>query len=180
MLVDLAIVALLVGGVLLGALRGALRQLVALGAWLVAFVLSAHLRSPIADWLVAQLTGYSRPYLEMVAFVAAFALLFAIALAVIELRGTTVHLSTRPLVDDVVGGLLMLGVTILAVASIAFALDTHYGRATPERTNEFAVLTQIDAALDDSAIVTQLRGSLMPGLQSLLGPLLPPDVRNFR
>ena len=65
MLADVAIVLFLVGFVLVGFFRGALRQLLVLGAWLVTFVVAAQGRNFIADYLRAQEPDFSVQYAQM-------------------------------------------------------------------------------------------------------------------
>jgi uncharacterized membrane protein required for colicin V production len=97
-LADVAIVLFLVGFLLVGFFRGALRQLLALGAWLVAFVIAAQSRNFIADYLRSQEPDFSVQYAQMLGFLIGFVILFAAALALIELSGRTVTLSHRPIV----------------------------------------------------------------------------------
>jgi uncharacterized membrane protein required for colicin V production len=49
---DLLIGALLVLGVLLGVFRGALRQLIIVGAWVVVFMASVYLRQTVGDFIL--------------------------------------------------------------------------------------------------------------------------------
>jgi membrane protein required for colicin V production len=177
-LVDAAIVLLLVGAVLLGIFRGAIRQLICLGAWLVAFIVAAHARPPIVDWLIGQEPDFSRQYAEMVALVLAFVVLFGLAVIVIQVGGRTVQLSSRPLVDEVVGAVVMLFVGLLAIASLQVALGTYYG-ATPEApTQEMEALRTLYVELERSAIANAVGDTLTPAIKTLLGPLLPADVHS--
>jgi membrane protein required for colicin V production len=175
-LADVAIILLLVGAVLIGVFRSALRQLLCLGAWLVAFILAAHIRPPIADYLIAQEPDFTRHYAEMVAFVIAFVILFTLAVIVIEIGGRTVELSSRPLVDEVVGGVVMLFVGILAVAGLQIALATFYAVPTEGPTAEIEFLRSLHVELEKSTIGGALRDTLDPAIKTLLGPLLPADV----
>jgi membrane protein required for colicin V production len=183
-LADVAIVLFLVGCVLIGFFRGALRQLIALGAWLVAFVVAAQGRNFLGDYLRAQEPDFSVQYAQMLSFLVTFAILFLAALAIIELSGRTITLSTRPVVEEVIGGGTMLFVGVLALTAVLIALGTFYGlvdfrpRPGPFST-EVDLVRQLNAALADSKIVAVLRDTLVPAVQSLLGPLLPPDVRQF-
>ena len=177
MLADVVIIMALLGAVLVGVFRGALRQFIVLGALLVTFIVAAQVRPPIAGWLIAQEPDFSAQYAEMISFVLAFVVLFGVALVIIETGGRTIVLSGRPLVDEVQGGFLMLGAGLLWVTALLAALGTYYA-VTPEGvTAELELLRELNAALETSAIATALRDSLVPALQTLLGPLLPADVR---
>jgi colicin V production protein len=155
------------------------RQLIALGAWLVSFIVAAYLRGPLGDWIAAQGGGYSRAYVEMLAFGIAFVVLFALAVVVIEIGGSTIQLTQRVALDQVLGGFLALGVGLLVIGALLIVLDGYYiyagGPAVGAPDIDF--VRALHAALDRSAIVQSLRGSLVPGLISLLGPLLPADIR---
>lgn len=175
---DFVLVVLFVLAFLLGFVRGAVRQLVALGALLVAFILAAHLRLPVADWLVTQDARFSIEYGQMLGFVLVLAVIFGLALLVIQVTGSTMQVSSRPMVDDVLGGLLMLGVSVLAVASLLVALGTYFDVEQTTTTAEVGLVSAANAELEDSAIAAVLRAELVPGLVSLLGPLLPADVRD--
>jgi uncharacterized membrane protein required for colicin V production len=176
-LTDVVIVLVLIACVVIGVFRGALRQLILLGAWLLALVLAAQIRQPFADWLLGQEPDFSRQYAGMVVFIVGFLVLLTIALVVIELGGRTIVLSHQPAVDEVLGGALMLGVGLLAVAGLLIALGTYYGAEPRGVTAEIPLLSNLNNAVEGSAIVHALRDSLIPGLLALLGPLLPADVR---
>ncbi len=179
MLADVAIILFLVGCVLIGFFRGALRQLLALGAWFVAFVVADQGRNFIGDWLRGQEPDFSVQYANMLAFLIGFSVLFLAALAVIELSGRTITLSHRPIVEEMVGGLLMLFVGLLAVSAVLIALGTYHAQPHPEFTAEVDLVRQMNAALSGSQIVHTLNVWVVPGIQSLLGPLLSPDARHF-
>jgi membrane protein required for colicin V production len=176
---DIALVAFLAAAFFVGIVRGAVRQLVALGAWFVTFVVAAYLRNPVGDWIAAQQLQLSPDYVHMLGFVLSFLVLFGLAVLVIEVGGTTLQLTRQPLVDDVVGGIVGLGVGLLVVASLVIALDTFYATGPPAGTAELDFVHAIEVALQRSTIVQSLHTSLVPGLVSLLGPLLPTDVRRL-
>lgn len=179
MLADIAIVVFLVSFLLIGFFRGAPRQVLALGAWLVAFVVAAQSRGFLADWLRAQEPDFSVQYANMLGFLVGFLVLLIGALAIIELSGRTVTLSSRAIVEEAVGGAGLLLVGVLAITGVLFALDTYYA-APSGFTEEVDLVRQLRTALGESRIATALHDTLVPLVQSLLGPLLPPDVRHFR
>ena len=175
---DLALLVLFAGAFALGYVRGGVRQLIALGAWLVSFVVAAFLRAPVADWIAGQAPHFTRDHVDMLAYLLVFIVLFGLALAVVEVGGKTIHLTERVIVDRIVGGTLALGVAVLTVGAVMIILDTYYGQvplAAPG--TELGLIGDFSAALDRSAIARSLNGSLVPGLVALLGPLLPGDVR---
>lgn len=179
MLADVAIGLFLVACVLVGFFRGALRQVLALGAWLVAFVIAAQGRDFLADWLRGQEPDFSVEYAHMLGFLIGFAVILLVALAIIELTGRTITLTNRPLVEDLLGGGLMLVFGLLALTGVLIALGTYYAASNPGFTAEVDLVRQLNLALFDSKIVGVLRDTLVPWIQTLLGPLLPPDARHF-
>jgi membrane protein required for colicin V production len=178
-LADVAIILFLVGCVLFGVFRGAVRQLLAVGAWLVAFVVAAQGRGFLADWLLAQEPDFSDRYALMLGFLIGFAVLLVAALVLVELSGRTITISSSPLVEEIVGGGVLLFVGLLVVTGLLIALGTHYSAGGGEFTAEVDLVTRLSTALNDSNIARVLRDTLVPAVQTLLGPLLPADVRSF-
>lgn len=174
---DLVLVVLVAGGFLLGFLRGVMRQLIALAAWVVCFVVAAQLMRPVANWYVEQDPQYSLQYVDMLAFGVIFLVLFGIALVVIEVVGNVSDLTTHHALDEVLGGILASGVVLLTIASSIVILNTYYGLDSPGPTAQIGILTDLQGLLERSAIAGWLSDSLIPGLGSLLGLVLPEDVR---
>lgn len=179
MLADVAIVLFLIGCLLIGVFRGALCQLLALGAWLIALVVAAQARGFLGDWLRAQEPDFSLQYANMLGFVIGFAVIVVAALVIVELSGRTITISDRPIVEEIVGGGIMLFVGVLAVTGLLMALGTYYSSAPRGFSAEVDLVSRLFGALHDSTIGRALHDTLMPAIQTLLGPLLPPDVRSF-
>ncbi len=175
---DIAIILLLAGGFILGVVRGAVRQLIVLGAWLVAFLLAPYLRPLVGDWITANTTEYSREYVDMMAFLASFIVLFALAVIVIQIGGATIQLSQRAGVDEILGGFLMMGAALLAVAAVVIAIDSYYVNPILGGAEQ-PIIHEIHLALERSAIVDAMHNALIPGLIAILGPLLPADIRTL-
>jgi uncharacterized membrane protein required for colicin V production len=176
-LADIAIAVLLIALFLVGFFRGALRQLLALGATLVTFVIAAHGRNFLGDYMRAQEPDFSVQYASMLGFLVTFVILLIAVLAIIELSGRTVTLSNRAIVEEVVGGGALLLVGVFAITGVLFALDTYYV-APSGFTAQVDLVTQLRTGLGESRIATALHDSLVPLVHSLLGPLLPADVRH--
>ena len=175
--VDVALLILLAAGFLLGVLRGAVRQLIVLGAWLVTFIVAAYLRPTVGDWIALNAGEYSRAHVDMLAFAGSFLVLLTLAVLVIEIGGRTVQLTQRVAVDEILGGFLALGATILVIGSFAIIFDTYYATGPSLANAELDIARQLNAAFGRSAIIRAMHDSLIPGLVALLGPVLPPDIR---
>ena len=92
---------------------------------------------------------FSREYIDMLALLSTFVIVFTLVVVLVELRGTTVHLSKRAWVDEILGGLLGLGWMLLAVATVAIALDSFYllvGPRAPTRYRSSASSTRPSSA----------------------------------
>lgn len=174
---DIALMLVLVGGFLLGIFRGPVRQLVGLGVVLVAFLVAAYLRPTVGDWISAQAVDYSREYNEMLAFGLSFAVLGGLGLIVVQVVGTTTHLTRRPTFDAILGGLLGIGVALISLAVLMIVLDTYYAAEQSGASGQLAFVRELEAALRNSAIARSIHESLVPLLLTVFGPLLPADVR---
>ena len=175
-LTDVLLVVVFAAAILLGALRGSVRQLLALGGWLVTVIMAADLRAPVAEALTSQFPNVSEDHAHMAAFVLAFLVLFGIALVAVQATGIKVQLTMRPYVDEAVGGAVMLLVAVLAVASVLIALDTYYIGAPPGEP-QIGLADALHDALQPSAIAAFLREKVNPVVLGLLSPFLPADVR---
>ena len=174
---DLALIVLLVGAFVVGYLRGAVRQLIVLGTWVVLFIASAHLRPVVGDFIADNMPQYSGDYIDMLAFLSTFLILFPLAVAAIELRGATVQLTRRQVFDEILGGLLALGWMLFAIATVAIGLDSFYLLDAAAGADEIGFVRDLYSAFERSGIVRYMHESLIPALLALLGPLLPADIR---
>jgi hypothetical protein len=114
----------------------------------------------------------------MMAFLASFIVLFALAVIVIQIGGATIQLSQRAGVDEILGGFLMMGAALLAVAAVVIAIDSYYVNPILGGAEQ-PIIHEIHLALERSAIVDAMHNALIPGLIAILGPLLPADIRTL-
>ena len=174
---DLVIILLLAGGFMLGFYRGAVRQLTSIGAWLVAFLLAAHLAGLAGRLLVEQAPTYSAEYATFLSFGALFVLLLGAGALVFQVYGANVALTRRELLDNIIGGLSGTLLVILVVAGLLVVLDSYFVQPTPPTSAEFGVLRDTYVLTLDSAIANSMRQTLIPLLGGVLGPILPADLR---
>ena len=177
MAVDLVVILLLAGGFLLGFFRGAIRQLTSIGAWLICFLLGAHLAPVVGRWLVGQAPTYSFQYGQLLSFGAIFIILLTAALILFQVVGTTMTLTRHELLDNVLGGLLGATLVLLIATSLVVILDSYYTLPVLPATAELPVLREAWLASESSAIANGLRASLIPLLGAVLGPILPSELR---
>ena len=176
MLMDIVLLSILALGLGVGLLRGVVRQALLVGAWLVVFVVAAHLRGPAGDWLATASPQYALDYATMLAFLAIFLVGFIGAMILAEATGGGSRLTSHPRIDALLGGVLGLLVVTLALAAVVGILDTYFATRTEGSAGELTWLRSTYQALDESFITGLLRDTVNPLLGTLLAPLLPGDV----
>jgi uncharacterized membrane protein required for colicin V production len=159
----------------LGAWRGALRQLLLAAAWLLSFLSAAYLRDVVAKWISPQQSDLSFQYDQMVAFLATFIVLFAVLALIIEITGTRMNVFRRQWMDDWLGGLVAVGIAVLVIGSLMVIFDSYYAGNYPASV-ELGIVQSIHSGLIGSGIGGALHNSLVPGLLAVGGLLLPSNV----
>jgi uncharacterized membrane protein required for colicin V production len=174
---DVMLILILAGAFLIGFFWGIVRGLIALAAWVVVFLLAAHLSGPVGDYLQNQWRNFSPEYNHMLAFLILFGLLFSASLVIIQIgtKGSQ-DLSRYPLVDDIVGGLVGATLAVLAVAAAMAILRTFYEPAAVSVAGA-EWTADLYVALKRSTIGGQIGTGLVPMIAALLGPLLPATIR---
>lgn len=174
---DLFIVLLVAGAIVLGFVRGSIRQALALAAWPVTFLLAANLSPSLGRWLVSQAPTYSTEYGVMLAFGAVFALLFVAAVLIFQVTGSTMTISRNTTIDSLVGavlGALLAGLTVIAIIVV---LDSYYAVTAAPGNYHIELLGEIYSVSRESIIAEALRETVIPLLGDLLAVLLPDNVR---
>jgi uncharacterized membrane protein required for colicin V production len=169
------------GAAAIGSIQGALRQVLGFGAFAVSFLLAANLRESVGGWFAQYWTTVPEQFSQMFGFGFAFAAIFILCLVLITVfyRRSRIFAGLR-YADELVGAALALVLAIVVVSSVAFILDGYYQMTgIPATTGDVQWLRSLHAALDDSAIVGELRGTVIPALVGILGPLLPEAVRGL-
>lgn len=158
MTVDLAVLAVLVVAAIAGALSGALRQLVSLGAALLAVAAARGLSHPVGEGLARRFTPSARVLAPALLFLGVFSLASLLGRAALRLGGLAG--AVRGPVDRSAGALLggaKAGVVALAVLSLwALAGDlVPEGIARYARGSDFVAVAKahnlVVASLDPQA-----------------------------
>jgi uncharacterized membrane protein required for colicin V production len=175
--IDYLIVILLAGAFVLGFAQGLLRQVVSVFWWLIAFVIAAQLRTPVGAYLGGYWTTLAPGYSEMIAFGLLFLVIFLLANVLTQLVYKPTPVAARlARLDDVLGGVVGVFVAVLIMASVAVMLDSFY--AVPHSGgNEVTWIQDLNGALRDSAVVSGVRGAVVPPVLAILGPLVPAALR---
>lgn len=174
---DILLILILAGAFLVGFFWGVLRGLLGLLAWVVVFLLSAHLSDPLGNYLQKQWTNFTPAYVHMLSFLLSFGVLFGLGLFLIQIgtRGSQ-DLSRYPLVDDILGGLLGISLAVLAIAAVMAILSTFYDPQL-EATGAAQWTRELYVALKGSTIGAQIATGLIPIMNGLFDPLLPSALR---
>jgi len=180
-LADGVLVALFALAFFVGYTQGVLRQLLGIGVFLVAFIIGAYLRSPVGTWLASNWTWLPAEFSAMVAFIASFLVVLGVLTLTVEVYYERVMLAPRyAVIDELAGGVLAVLVALLVLSVLVLASDAYYhGVGVTPPSGDVGWMRSLYKALDGSALVHFTRTGLIPGLQSLLGPLLPAAVRTL-
>jgi uncharacterized membrane protein required for colicin V production len=174
-LVDLAILIVLFGAFIVGAMQGAIRRILGIISIVFAFLLSANLRDPVGDYLAGQWHQYPPDYNRLIAFVVLFGVL-TVGFSVL-IQGFYKHTelsAAHPILDDIVGGLLGLleGLVVLTIVVIILSSYTM----PPHFAGEVDQLRWADQLLSQSHIATGMQTTIVPPLVHALSMLLPGDL----
>lgn len=171
-LIDIVVGLVVMAMFIVGWLQGAIRQLLSLAAFVVAFLLAANLRDLLGDFLARNWTFYDRDFNFMLALLGlwfVFSVTFQVAIQLFYQR-VPIH---RRLVwlDEIAGSILGALQVLVVLAFLTIIFDTYYGAGAPRADIGWA--RSVAGLLEESAIVGELRLSLIPALEAVLEPLLP-------
>ena len=178
-MIDLLLVSSFGGYVIGGFLTGFVRRLASLGFLALSFVAAAYLREPVSGLLKAVMPSMKPEYAGFIGFALTFGVLM-VGLNVVSKpflsRVAVTGLSRR--MDQVLGAALGLLEAIL-LATVAIVIVTRY--ADDELIGAFTnlgILPDINEALQGSTIARALMATTVPVVVTILGPLLPPDIKS--
>lgn len=171
-----------IGGYIYAGWRtGFLRRLAGLGFLALSFVLGAYLREPIGALLSGIFTGVPEPYLEMVGYSIAVAVLTIVAnfvsgpvLSKVAVNGVSKELNAA------LGAALGGAEAILILSIVIVILDTYFGpKGQFGGDPGLGIFKQLAVAIGDSTTGQILRQTTVPFVLAILGPLLPKDVTSL-
>lgn len=177
---DIFLLVAIVSTLIVGFFWGAARSVMLVAAWLLAFLLGAYLKLELGSYLAAQWTQYPATFSEMAAFGIIYlgALLAAPILIVIGTRGSQ-RVSRYQVLDDLVGALFAVFVAVLGIAGLIIVLATFYGTAAVvvDTAGGPEWVASLYENLLSSNIGSGINEHLVPLIGTLIGPILPADVR---
>jgi uncharacterized membrane protein required for colicin V production len=168
-----------VGGFVFGGRRtGFLRRLVGIAFVGLSFILSAYFRYPIGTIASTFFKSIPPDYAQLVGYTIAFPAVLAMlhlasrkSLSRVQVTGITKEL-------DHGLGALFGGVEAILIISVAVVVvDAYFGTSsTLAKTVGPGAIRQAAEAFNASVTVTMLRGTTVPTVLALVGPLLPKDI----
>jgi uncharacterized membrane protein required for colicin V production len=181
-LFDLVVILILAVAFVLGFIQGTIRRLLGLGSILFSYLLAANVRDPLGAFFAANWHQFPTEYSYMIAFGAVFAAA-SVGFSLI-IQGFYKHqdLFVRAkFADEVLGGLLGIVQALVILGAIIVILDSFFRNpAMPKSDGELILLRDIFNAMDRSNTAAIFRETLIPSFNSLVGFLLPVDVRAVR
>lgn len=177
---DIYLLVIIVAALVVGFFWGAVRSLMLLAAGLLAFVSGSYLKLQLGSYLAGQWTDYSAGFSVMAAFGLIYVgVLLAAPIIIIATTRGSQRIFASQAFDDVAGALLAMSVAVLGIAGLMIVLATFYGSGEPfvDPTGGPAWTAQLYQSLLDSTIGSVIDERLIPILGVVLGPILPPDVR---
>jgi uncharacterized membrane protein required for colicin V production len=177
---DIYLLVIIVSTLLVGFFWGLARSLMLLAGWLLAFVAGSYLQLQLGSYLANEWPEFVPSFSEMAAFGIIFVgLLVATPVFVVAATEGNQRIVRIQSVDDFLGAALATLVAILGIAGLMVVLATYYGTQGPVVDPEGgpAWTANLYEGLLNSNIGSTVADQVVPVLGSILGPILPPDVR---
>ena len=175
-IVDIGILLGLFGCLVVGVMQGAIRRILGIMAFMVAFLLAANLRGPVGDYLAQNWHQFDLGYNRLLAFTITFVVGAVAASIVIQGFYKRTDLYARhPIVDDAIGGLLGLTQGLLLLIMVVVILNSNVlppvqnGDVTPLRDAQ-------DLIVNQSHIAGWFRDVVAPPFVHIWAFLLPADL----
>ncbi len=178
---DVLLVGWIAGFIFGGWRSGFLKRLIGIGFMALSFVVSAWFRYPVGAIASAFFPSIPADYANLVGYAIAFPVVLAgLHLASRFLLGrVSVQGMTREM-DQALGALFGGIEAILILSAVVVILDTYFGTSsTLTQTAGLGVLKGFTESFNASTTVHILRGTTVPFVLTVLGPLLPTDVKTI-
>jgi uncharacterized membrane protein required for colicin V production len=171
-----------IGGFVYGGWRsGFLRRLIGIAFMAISFVLAGYFRYAVAPIAKALFPNIPPDYADLVGYTIAFpAILVVLHVASAFLLRKVAVTGVSREVDAAAGAVLGGVEAILIISAVIVIVDAYFGTSsTLGKSFPPGYLKELTAALNGSTTVQILRGSTVPLVQGLLGPLLPKNLTNI-
>jgi uncharacterized membrane protein required for colicin V production len=178
---DIYLLVIIVSALVVGFFWGAARSILALAAWLLAFLAGAYLKIELGAYLARQWDNFPAAFSEMAAFGIIYGgLLIAAPVVIFVATRGSQRVSRYQAVDDLVGSFFAVFAAVLGIAGILIVLATFYevdesGLVDPGGGPDW--VANLYQSLLNSNIGASIERHLVPIIGTVLGPILPADVR---
>jgi uncharacterized membrane protein required for colicin V production len=178
---DVVLVGFIAGFVYGGFRSGFIKRLIGIGFAIIAFGLGAWFRYPVGAIASTFFKDIPLDYANLVGYAIAFPAILAglhlasrLVLGKLQVQGMTKEVDAG--LGAVFGGIE----AILILSAAVVVLDTYFGTgATPSGLTHAGMLKDLTASFNASTTVQLLRGSTVPIVLAVLGPILPTDVKTI-
>ena len=176
---DLLVVFILMAFFIAGFIQGTIRRLLGIASILFWFLVAAQLRDPFGGYLAREWAQYPGSYSVMIGFGVVFVVGSLASTLAIQTFYSKVVLSERyEAVDDVIGGILGVFQGLIILAVMVVVLDSYFRTdSIGPFSSELPFLRNLFDAYDGSGTAALLRGTLIPLIFAIFGPLIPDTVR---
>jgi uncharacterized membrane protein required for colicin V production len=168
-----------IGGFIFGGWNsGFLRRLIGIVFMAISFVASAYFRYPVGAIASTFFKDIPADYANLVGYAIAFpAILAGLHLAGRVTMGRVQVSGMTKEVDRTLGAILGGVEAVLILSAAVVILDAYFGTGSSlGKTVAPGMLKDLTAALNGSETVKLLRGTSVPVVLAIVGPLLPKDV----
>jgi uncharacterized membrane protein required for colicin V production len=175
-IVDIGILLGFFGFFILGVMQGAIRRILGITSFMLAFLVAANLRDPVGNYLAQNWHQFDLGYSRLLAFVIIFLVGAVVSSIVIQgfYKRTEIY-AKHPIVDDAVGGLLGLTQGILLLTMAVVILNS--GSLPPAQSGDVTPLRDAqDLIVHQSHIAGAIRDVVAPPLVHIFSFLLPSDL----
>jgi uncharacterized membrane protein required for colicin V production len=178
---DWLVVGFIVVMLILGYAQGVIRRLLGIASIAFSLLLAANLRDSFGSFLASNWVQWPREY----SFMLGFGFLFAVSSVVFAIAVQSFYrhapiVSGKPVLDEILGGLLGVLQALVIVGAGILILDSFYRLPNVVvGDNQLQFLKDLSAAVNASGTARVFRESLIPPLVAIVGPLLPSDIRSL-
>jgi hypothetical protein len=146
----------------------------------ISFVLAAYLRGPFGDIIHNFFPDIPADYAGLLAYAFGFPIILAILhIATYPLlKGRHINGMTRE-IDKSLGAVFGFIEGVLILSALVVIFDTYFGVPQPGgQTPGLGILSSLVASFNESYTVHLLRETTVPIVLTVLGPLLPKDIKS--
>ena len=176
---DIFLLVIIVSTLVVGFFWGAMRSLMLLTGWIIAFLAGAYLQTDLGAYLARQWANFDALFNQMAAFALIYiAILVAAPVVIFMVTRSSQRVTRWQVLDDLVGALFAVFVAVLGIAGVMIILATFYGDGDPVVNTSGG--PQWTANLYQSLLLSDIGGNiyehLVPIIRFVMGPFLPDSV----